>query len=114
MRFDRFESSVRLITLKQGRQLLIVEVNHLLIDPTQSQQILVVADYDLLVFGFANIQLEHMADAISLPEGVHRILSALKSTSSVSDAEDSLSIDELIEERRVVSLPLVNESREVK
>ena len=72
------------------------------------------ADYDFFVLGLANIQLEHMAAAISLLEDIHRVLSALKSTSSVSYAQYSLSTNELIEERRVVSLPFVDNSREVE
>lgn len=72
------------------------------------------ADHYFLVFGLTNIQLEHMTDNFSLPEGVHRILSALKSTSSVSNAQHSLVIDKLIEERIVISLAFVDESREVE
>lgn len=72
------------------------------------------ADHKLLILGLANIQLEEMADRFCLLEGLHRVLSALKGSSSVSDAHHSLRVDELIEERIIVSFLLVDESREVE
>lgn len=71
--------------------------------------------YDkLLVLGLTNIQLEEMTDSFCLPEGFHRILSALKGTSSVPDAQHSLRVDELIEERIVVTFSFVYESGEIE
>lgn len=64
-------------------------------------------DY-FVVLCFTNIQLEHMADDISFPKGIHRIFSTLESTSSVSNAQHSLGIDELIEEGIVVSFSFVD------